>query len=524
MNVFFWGTALSFLMYLIISSFISKRIKTIDDFFVAGRNAPLILIVGSMIASLLSASMFTGEVGEFYMGMFSPMMILYTIELAGYFVGAVYFGKFLRRSKAYSVSEFFGKRFCSDKLKKLASLITIVVATVYLMSVMQALATLMSTITNISYNLCLIIGVVVFAAISITSGSKGVLITDTIMFCIFTLSIVLAMIVLVGKSGGWTAVVTELRDHSIQGMMSWTGNLSYIYPTGLENILYGVVYGLVWFSVCAVGPWQSSRYLMAKNEHTVIRSSVVVALGTFFVQLPFAMSAVSLRLFDIDVESPAQTLIWAAMNILPTFLGVFLLTGALSAGVSSATTLLSLVGTNVSMSFVKKSDNKIKVSRIAMLVVSVVVLALAVTNPPQIFWIIYMGASIIASSWMPVAMAAAFSKRVTKVGAFAGMLTGFVSTFALKVIGNTLGITYPVYLDPVVVGMILNCIAMIIGSALTKVSEEEKAEREALLVTPESEKDPKEVKKTLKYMKFAPFVGLVITITLILIWVIPMSK
>lgn len=521
MNIYFWGMVISFAAYLIISFFISKKVKTVDDFFVAGRNAPIILIVGSMIASLLSTSMFTGEIGEFYSGIFSPMIILYVVELAGYIAGAVYFGRLLRRSEAYSVPEFFGKRFCSDKIQKLASLINIVVATVYLLSVMQALATLMHTVTKIDYNLCLALGVVIFAAISITSGSKGVLITDTIMFGIFTSAIVIAAFVIINRGGGWQSIMTELKENAVSGMMSWTGNLDYLYPTGLENIAWGIIYGLVWFSVCAVGPWQSSRYLMAKNEHTVIRSSVVVALGTFLVLLPFAMVAVSLRVFNPDVEAPTQVLIWAAMNILPTALGVFLLTGALAAGVSSATTLLSLVGTSVARNLGKDPSKQIKISRIVMLITSAIVLTLAITNPPQIFWIIYMGASIIASAWMPTAVASVFSKRVTKQGAFFGMLTGFISCFALKLISNSFSITLPIYLDPVIVGMVLNTLVMIIVSSFTSVTKEEIEYVAKLKVIPEAEKDPKDIKVTKRYLAFAPFIGVIVTVILVLIWVIP---
>ena len=32
-----------------------------------------------------------------------------------------------------------------------------------------------------------------------------------------------------------------------------------------------------WGIVVAVSPWQASRYLMARDEHTVIRSAIITA-------------------------------------------------------------------------------------------------------------------------------------------------------------------------------------------------------------------------------------------------------
>ena len=126
-----------------------------------------------------------------------------------------------------------------------------------------------------------------------------------------------------------------------------------------------------------------------------------------------------------------------------------------------------------------------------MVIVSAVVFALAVFNPPSIFWIMFLGGAVAASAWMPVAVASIFSKRVTKAGAFCGMLFGTLGCFGLKLYTSLMGIALPVYLDPSIVGIVCNVAAMVIVSALTRVTEEEKAAREELFVVPDSEKKTK---------------------------------
>ena len=521
MNIYFIGMVISFIIYLLIGFFISKRVKNANDFYVAGRNAPILLIVGSMIASYVSTGMFMGDAGEYYSGIFSPMTILATMQVVGYIIGAVFFGRYLRRSQVMTIPEFFGKRFCSEELRKLATITAIITMTVYLLSVVQGVGTLMHVVTGVDYNICIILAILVFSIVTITSGSRGVLITDTLMFSVFTIALVISVFVITGKAGGWYSVVDQLNHFEIKDLLSWHGNLDYMYPTGWENVIWGIVYGIVWLSVCMVGPWQSSRYLMAKNEHTVVRSSLFSAFGIFTLQLLAGIAAVSVNVFHPEMESASHVLIWAAMNILPTLLGVILLTGVLAAGISSATTFLSLVGSSVANDIFKGKGDSIKTGRLSMVAVSIVVLLLAIFNPPQILWIMYFGGAIVASAWMPVALASVLSKRITKTGAFVGMLVGFLGCFSLKLYSNLAHVTLPAIFDPVIVGIILNVIGIVIGSAFTQVSKEERDARAALFVVPDEEKNPREMVKTLKYMKLAPVLGIIVAIVLILVWVVP---
>lgn len=525
MNIYLIGMCISFLIYLVVGFVISRGVKNANDFFVAGRNAPVFLIVGSMIASYVSTGMFMGDAGEYYSGLFSPMTILATMQVAGYIYGAVFFGRYLRRSEVMTIPEFFGKRFCSEKVHKLATITAVITMTVYLLSVMQGIGTLMSVVTGLDYNLCIFIAMIVFVIVSIISGASGVLITDTIMFTIFTTALVVSAFVIVAKAGGWSVIVDKLVNfEGVPGLLSWGGNTEYLYPTKVENICWGIIYGVVWLSVCMVGPWQSSRYLMAKNEHTVIRSSLYSAFGIFVLQLFVGIAAVSVNMFNRNMESASHVLIWASTNILPTILGVILLTGVLAAGISSATTFLSLVGSSVANDIFKGKGNSIKIGRISMIVISFIVLGLAVLNPPQIRIVLYFGGSIVAASWMPVALASILSKRVTKTGAFYGMLVGFIGSFAVKLITSLTDANVPVYFDSTVVGMLLNVIALVIGSALTNVTDEEKEVRRKLFIVPESEKKPEDIKKTNTYLKCTILLGVIVAVVLLLVWGIPVAS
>ncbi len=523
-TIYFVGMCISLVIFVCISWGVSKKNKGAEDFYVAGRKAPLLLICGSMIASYSSTGMFMGDAAEAYEGALAPMLIFAGMQSAGYILGAVCFGRYLRRSQAMTIPEFFGKRFCSKKMRIIAAVTAIIMMTVYLLSVVQGVGTLMNLVTGVNYNLCIVIDLVAFTLITVVSGSQGVLITDTLMAAVFTLSMLISVGFIANAVGGWFPAIHELVSGiDTKDILSWAGKPGALYDTGRDNLIWGFSYGIVWLSVCAVGPWQSSRYLMAKDEHTVIRSAPIAACGVFVLEFFVCMAAVLLNTLNPAIESSSHIWIWAAMKVVPTALGVVLMTGVLSAGISSATTFLSLIGASVANDIVTvESKKSIRYGRIAMVVVSVIVLFFAIANPPAIFIIMCLGVATAASSWMPVAFASIFSKRLTKAGAFCGMLCGMLGCLVANLVQSFAGIKFPSYLDPAIIGIFCNVMAMIIGSLCTRVTEEEKEIHKALFVVPEKEKNQEEMKKTLKFLKIGGVAaGLIMASMMLVLWAVP---
>ena len=58
------GIALALIVYMIIGVVAGRKVKDKNDYYVAGRRAPVALIVGSLIASFLSTGAFMGDAGE----------------------------------------------------------------------------------------------------------------------------------------------------------------------------------------------------------------------------------------------------------------------------------------------------------------------------------------------------------------------------------------------------------------------------------------------------------------------------
>ncbi len=515
MNVYLLGVLVSLAVFFIVGMAAGRRVKDVNDYFVAGRNAPTVLIVGSLIASFLSTGAFLGDTGEVYSGFFMGIVIVGVLQATGYIYGAGLFGKYIRRSEVGTVPEYFGTRFCSPALRRLSAVIMIFSVCAYMLSAMQGVATLMSSVTGLKYSLCTVIAWFAFTAFTIYSGSPGVLLTDTIMFLVFLAAALIAVPFIISAAGGWFPAIADMAvSKDIPGIISWAGNPRYLYPSGASNLVWALTYGLVWALVVSISPWQTSRYLMAKDEHTVMRSSIWASMGVMVVTVSLYFTAVFIRRINGGLQG-SSAMIWASMNVLPTFVGIVMLTGITAAGISSASTFLSLIGFSLANDIVPAktgSDReKLRVSRLAMLGASLVVLALAYFNPPQIFWIMYLGGTVIASSWSVTAFGSVWSKRLNKRGAYLSMLMGFVGCGGAKAAAAITGAALPIYLDPFFIGLAMSVLGAVIGSRTAGLTGEEIAARAKLFVPGSRESDPVQARKThrlwLVYAAFGVCVG-----------------
>ena len=111
MNIYLIGMVVTMVLYVVVGALISRGVKNANDFYVAGRNAPAYLITGSLVASFIGVGLFMGDVGEAYSGFFGPIMVAVGVLSVGYIFGSVFFGRYLRRSQALTIPQYFEKRF-----------------------------------------------------------------------------------------------------------------------------------------------------------------------------------------------------------------------------------------------------------------------------------------------------------------------------------------------------------------------------------------------------------------------------
>lgn len=528
MDIYTTTIAASILIYIAIGNYAGKGIKNLDDYYVAGRRAPTIIILGTLIASVLSSTMFLGEAGFAYETQGGPYVIFPQAACVGYVLGALFFGRYLRRSRATTVADYFGKRFNSKRVQAVAGFTIVFALSGYLLAVTQGAAILLAALTDLTYVQALIVGWVSYTAFTMYSGSRGVILTDTLMFLVFTVASLAAIIFLVDDFGGWPAIIEGLvKIEGKEDLMSWHGIVGpgTEFPTATDFLIWIIVIDISWLLVYAVSPWQSSRHLMAKNEHVVLRAATIACLVLAYMQVMVYGMGSMINLANPDINPPESATIWASLHLLPSVLGALMLAGIMAAVLSSASTFLSLVGFSVSndIGIFKSSDDakKLRFSRLMMLAVGGVALVAALVFPPDIFWLTTFIATVFASSWGPVGLMSIWSKRITESAAFWGMLTGLVFNIVPKFFEFIGAIDFPSWLNPVIIGGVTSLIVTLLVSYRTSVTETEADYLTRLHESPASEVDSKKTRLTLIPAAFLIVNGLVAPFLIIKYYVRP---
>jgi len=517
------GTILvSLIVYIVVGNYAGRRVKKLDDYFVAGRRAPTVLIVGTLVASVLTTNMFLGETGFVYEGQAGPYLLWPPIGAMGYIFGALLFGRYLRRSRALTMGDYFGDRFQSHRVKVAAGITIIFGLGGYLLAVTQGVAFLLTYVTDLSFTQALIIGWVSYTAFTMYSGSRGVILTDTLMFLLFTFAALVALVFLVQDAGGWAASVRGLASVPEKpDLMAWHGMVGENTPfaSTLDFALWSFTLQVAWGFVYAVSPWQTSRYLMARDEHVVIRAACIAAVFLMLMELTVYAAGAAVNLSDAGIEPSEEVMIFAALNLLPDMLGAVLLAGIMAAGLSSASTFLSLVGFSVSNDLVRRKavDDKkmLTLSRLTMLLVGVLILIIAFFSPLDIFWLTYFVGTLFASSWGPVALMSVWSRRITEDAAFWGIVSGFAFNVVPKALEYLGWIVLPFWLDPILLGALVSLVVVLVVSRLGRVSREEEEYRLKLHQVPKHELKTSKLRVT----RYAPMILAAYSVTMFVILV-----
>ncbi len=501
MNLFTIAIALSVLVFIAVGNYAGRKVKNLDDYFVAGRQAPTLLIIGTLVASLMSTTVFMGEAGFTYEGQLGPYLLLPGITVTGYIYGALFFGTYLRRSETTTVAAFFGERFADPGVQRIAGLTVIIGLGGYLLVVTQGAALLIAELTDIGYVAAVVIAWLSYSIFTLYAGSRGVILSDTLMFLLFTGATLFFAGYLLDEFGGIQQAVEDLtRQEEKPGLTSWHGIIGEgtSWPTPIDFLIWFVVIDLSWSLVYAVSPWQSSRHLMAKSEHVVLRASIYTCIVVIFLQILIYGIGGFINLANPNIDPVETVLIWAATHLVPTFLGALLVAGIVAAALSSASTFLSLVGFSVSRDLMPDRQlTSLGVTRMAMGTVSVVVLVFSILIPPNVFWITIFIGTVFASSWGPVGLLSIWNKSITARGARWGMLSGLAGNIIPAGL-NYLGlISLPSYFEPALLGIVAALIGVWMGSRGQSPSGAEVAYRSKLHTTPSEDLSTKETRITL---------------------------
>ncbi len=431
MNAFSIFAVISLAAYLIIGVYVSRRLKNVDDYYVMGRKAPALLIVGTLIASNLSSVTLIAYTGGIFRNGPGLYMLIWPSTWILLILG-FWLGKYIMPLKLWTLPDYFAGRFPSNRVRMLATIIVVLSVTLYLVSVMMGTASATAGLLEWSFETSLISCLVVVALFTIVGGMWGVVVTDTIMFVLFFAGALLLSPFVISAAGGWPDAF-KIAAEKLPQMLTWNGKMP---EWAALNFLLQVCIGSIVLGLAA--PHILSRVFLTDNPRTLARAMVASAVlyPVFIVGFLFVIG-LSPLFAPADLK-PVDIYPWISRNIVPTVIGALALSGVIAAALSTASSLLQQAGAALSRDVYQRlinpdvSDRQLLlISRVTVAIVAAFVYASVIFRDVASTAIInaFLFASSFWAAWLPALVGGLITKKTTEAGAFWGMATG--TTLAL---------------------------------------------------------------------------------------------
>lgn len=454
--VFYVVLILYFAVILGIGIWSGKKNKGTEDFLVAGRSIGPVVGGAAFAATQMSAGTFVGTLGVHYLTGASFLWIWCGLWF-GWLIAATLVGPKFQNFKGLTVPDYVGTRFNSKAARGISAFLIIVAYTVYLTAQYQAGGNIFQTLFGIPFIWGAIITIGITLLYTLFGGMRATAYSDFVQAIIMAGCFFAALPLLFNQAGGTEFVgkfLTELNPK----LTGW--------HFGFKDLLgFGAAFG---FSMAAA-PYELTRMYTLRDKRTVKLAIGYSFIFQAIVGISVAAAGMAIRTLYPYMPTPDIASTIMAINILPPIVGSLIVIAILSAIMSTVSGIMMVSASAFSHDFYttmikpNASDKeKMKVNRIAVLVLGIIPIFLALRKMDIVQFIVVLQASLTASFFFATVLLGLNWKRGTAAGAIVSMLGGFSTALLWFVNGKPFG------LNEVIPGVIVSLTLFIVVSLLTK--------------------------------------------------------
>ncbi len=432
--------AIYFLVLLGIGVWASKKIKTTEDYLVAGRSLGFWVFVLLMIGTVCSGMSLLGVSGLGYRAGWPTMWEEIFVPLAiGFCI--IFFGVKLhnvaKTSGYMTVQDYLAHRYESPTaLRSLSAVAGIIVSLIYLVGQYTAIAIVLMWLFAIPLWLALLIATLVTMIYTTIGGLYAVAWASLIQSIILIVGIFVMAPIIIYYAGGFTHVNAVLAAINPNLVMPWM-------PSGAFTPAYIVSFAIMLMVGLACAPHVINNVLAVKDvkyfkwaplvafliygaamyllKFTGLAGLVMVKAGVF--TLPAVSNASDfIILYGIQYSLPILAL-WAVFAVI-----------VLAAVMSTTDRLMLTIGAMCSWDLYKKiirpnaSDKSVLLlSKVIVILSAFGTMILAINPPAALASLIWMGIGIMLATFAVPFLAGLYWRGATRDGALASMFLGLVS-------------------------------------------------------------------------------------------------
>ncbi|ANU17127.1 sodium:solute symporter [Planococcus maritimus] len=425
----------------IFGAFFGKNQKTTKDYFLGGRSIPWWAIGLSVMATQASAITFIGAPGWGYSGGLERINTYINVPLVMAFL-MVTIVPFFYRTEVYTAYEYLERRF-DVKTRSLTAGLFLIARGLATGVVLYAPALVLSVVTGWDVNLTIIFMAVIAVSYTVLGGISAVIWTDVIQMFVLWLGAALAIFTIIGNIPGGLSGAIDIGAEA--GLLQ---SLDFSFDLSTEYSIWAGVIGGFFLHAAYFGADQSQiqRVLTSKSLKESKMSLIISGLFLFPQMLLFLFIGVLLFAFysvqgTPDIENLNELFPLFVVNQLPVGISGLIIAGVFAAAMSSLDSALNSLSAVTVRDFYAKFFKKdaseghyLKASRWATVAwgIYATIFAFFAGNLGPVIETVNKIGSYFYGALLGVFLLAIFVRRSNGHGAFAGVIAGMASVWAVE--------------------------------------------------------------------------------------------
>jgi SSS family solute:Na+ symporter/sodium/proline symporter len=437
------GAIIVYLLFMIgVSVYKSRKVKTQDDFMVAGRGVTAAFLVGTLVCTWIGSGSLFGGAGRAFREGFSALWMS-----AGAWVGIAivfFLAPRVRRIAKYTVPDLLEMRY--TPAARLLGTLSIVVAYLTIAGY-QFIGggRLLHILTGLEpeVGMAIVCGLVILY--TVLAGMTSIVALDVINGLLITAGVLVAAPFALRAAGGWSTLTETLpaTHFSVTGATGIGAALGLFFPTFF--LLLG-----------ESGMYQ--KFMSAKDEGHARRAVIGMIVGVIVVETVLDTTAIfgagahwqdaAYRAADgsLDRATTETILLSLGAHDLPVAVGVLLLIGAAAIIFSTANSFLMVPSTNLTRDvyqrFLKpEATQKQVIAFQRTMIVVLALVALAITTQfENILDMALYAYTMVGAAVTPALLAAFLWRRITPLAGTLSVAAGMVATVVFALLARFGGI------------------------------------------------------------------------------------
>ncbi|GGK79650.1 sodium/proline symporter [Ornithinimicrobium pekingense] len=446
-----------------------RKSATTEGFLLADRSLGPAVTALRLQSSSMSGYMFLGAgslgYSQGYFGMWYALG-----DVGGGVLNLSILGRRMRKLSAMlgSITSigYLEHRYPSPWTRAIAAAVALFCMFFYVLAQFLAGGQGLAMVTGLSVDVSMIIAVSVIIGYTFLGGYLAVAYTDFVQAIVMVIGMLWILVATLQYVGGLTAGHEQLAAVDADLLTMWGVDQQYLGE-------WGVIIGAVLiFSIGYMGWPHVNVSHMAMRQPSVARRAGLYATGFNLAFIPAAYLIGMMALVIVpNLDNPELAIFEVAATVLPSFALGIVMAAIMAAIMSTADALLLQAGTIASHDLWGRfrkgavdERSSVNVSRITVLVLGVIGVVLAITEPPGVFSIVVFATSVLGAAFVPVYVCAVWWKKANTPGALASIVVGTVAAVTAQLTGSSDSIGF----DPMGIGITCSVIAIVVVSLLTQ--------------------------------------------------------